>query len=317
VWRLVDSLVKSWSELGGGAGEPVLTRALETGLAQWWADRDGATERERIGQWRLHRQQSFLDHFDVSFRLRRLHFVIRQINQYQPEAELPPATVEALDTFKRRTYEFAERCFRLQRAEALDDSLRAQLKDAGGRRPLAGGAPRELLQRLARSLDLDALDRAYDAELAALLAGPLAAPVRDRLIEDYVGFPFFDVLLLGSGGDGDGPDPLTPIRVERISTADARALTGAFDGLRCRAMLGFLGFFNRAYREHDYLWGRLHGVDRLVDILADVAGDAMGDPQPFKQALFRAIVATERSRLPHCAADLDRIAEAIGGLDAN
>jgi patatin-related protein len=315
VWRLVDALVKAWSDLGGGASEPVLTRALETALSQWWADKDGAAERERIGQWRLHRQQSFLDHFDVSFRLRRLQFVIRQINQYQPERELPTETVERLDAFKRRTYEFAERCFRLQRAEELDDSLRAQLKEAGGRRPLAGGTPRALLQRLARSLDLDGLDRAYDAELAELLADPLIAPVRERLVEDYVGFPFFDVLLFGAGGDGDGPDPLTPIRVERISTADAQALTSAFDGLRCRAFLGFLGFFNRAYREHDYLWGRLHGADRLVDILADVAGDAIGDTRALKQALFRAIVATERGRLRLSAADLDRVAEAIGGRD--
>ena len=29
----------------------------------------------------------------------------------------------------------------------------------------------------------------------------------------------------------------------------------------------FGAFFSRAYRENDYLWGRLHGLDRLVDIV--------------------------------------------------
>ena len=28
----------------------------------------------------------------------------------------------------------------------------------------------------------------------------------------------------------------------------------------------FGAFFSRAYRENDYLWGRLHGADRLIDI---------------------------------------------------
>ncbi len=29
----------------------------------------------------------------------------------------------------------------------------------------------------------------------------------------------------------------------------------------------FGAFFSRAYRENDYLWGRLHGADRLIDIV--------------------------------------------------
>lgn len=29
----------------------------------------------------------------------------------------------------------------------------------------------------------------------------------------------------------------------------------------------FGAFFSRTYRENDYLWGRLHGADRLIDII--------------------------------------------------
>ena len=47
-----------------------------------------------------------------------------------------------------------------------------------------------------------------------------------------------------------------------------------FKGLKCRDFMGFLGFFNRAYREHDYLWGRLNAADRIVDLLVKTAGSA-------------------------------------------
>jgi len=31
----------------------------------------------------------------------------------------------------------------------------------------------------------------------------------------------------------------------------------------------FAAFFSRAYRENDYLLGRLHAIDRLIDIVCD------------------------------------------------
>ena len=108
-----------------------------------------------------------------------------------------------------------------------------------------------------------------------------------------------------------GPDPLTPVRVERISPADARALGDAFQGLRCRHFMGFVGFFNRAYREHDYLWGRLNGAERVVDLLASAAGDAIGDPLALKRELFQAIVDRERRRLYRCDRELDRVEAAL------
>ena len=35
----------------------------------------------------------------------------------------------------------------------------------------------------------------------------------------------------------------------------------------CRSEGSFGAFFSRAYRENDYLWGRLHGAERLIDII--------------------------------------------------
>jgi hypothetical protein len=119
------------------------------------------------------------------------------------------------------------------------------------------------------------------------------------------------VLLVSPGALEGGPDPLTPIRVERISPADAPALRGAFSGLRCRDFMGFLGFFDRSYREHDYLWGRLNGAERMVDLLVGVAGNAVADPPALKRRLFQVIVDRERRRLEGCDTELARISEEI------
>jgi hypothetical protein len=79
--------------------------------------------------------------------------------------------------------------------------------------------------------------------------------------------------------------------------------------------MGFVGFFSRAFREHDYLWGRLNGAERLVDLLAGAAGDALADPAALKRRLFQAIVDGERGRLRHCEADLAQIAREIARLE--
>ena len=71
--------------------------------------------------------------------------------------------------------------------------------------------------------------------------------------------------------------------------------------------MGFLGFFNRAYREHDYLWGRLNAADRLVDMLVRASGDAIENPGEMRRRLFRSIVDRERQRLYRCDEELARL----------
>ena len=64
------------------------------------------------------------------------------------------------------------------------------------------------------------------------------------------------------------------ILVDRISPQDARSLAG-FDGVSSLKGVGFghfAGFLSRGYRENDYLLGRLHALDRLIDIVCDAAG---------------------------------------------
>jgi hypothetical protein len=75
----------------------------------------------------------------------------------------------------------------------------------------------------------------------------------------------------------------------------------------------FGAFFSRAYRENDYLWGRLHGADRLIDItlstLPDDKGFAPDEVAALKRRAFRAILDEEKDRLtaiPGLFAELER-----------
>src|SRR3546814_18905849 len=61
-------------------------------------------------------------------------------------------------------------------------------------------------------------------------------------------------------------------------------------------------FFSRAYRENDYLWGRLHGADRLIDIVASSIGGEgalkTDELAALKRRAFHAILDEEEGRLP-------------------
>lgn len=307
VWRLVEALVAAWSELSEEPVGPVLGRGMEDSLAAWWrhngvgpggapAAQDGGTD-DQDGRAGRDRRQAFLDRFDVTFRIRRLQFLIRRMNQHEDERFVDEAARAALDQFKERAYGFMERFYRLRRSDGLDDDLIVALADACTRLPLAGDEALALLDRLGGWLGLETLDRELDAAFYEFLSRLQRRDLRDTLLGDYVGFPVYDVLLLSPGSLEGGPDPLTPIRVERISPADADSLTSVFGGLKCREFMGFLGFFNRGYREHDYLWGRLNGAERLVDLLLAAAGDSVGDARAWKRELFRTILERERRRL--------------------
>jgi hypothetical protein len=62
-------------------------------------------------------------------------------------------------------------------------------------------------------------------------------------------------------------------------------------------------FLSRAYRENDYLLGRLHAIDRLIDIVSEAA-----DPQSQSRAAvaalkrrgFLRILDAEERHLPAC-----------------
>ena len=106
------------------------------------------------------------------------------------------------------------------------------------------------------------------------------------------------------------------ILVDRISWQDARMLAqlGVTASLKGTGMAHFAAFFSRAYRENDYLLGRLHGIDRLIDIVCNVAGagaEAGFDEAGLKRRAFARILDAEEKHLPRNAALIAALRRAL------
>jgi patatin-related protein len=87
------------------------------------------------------------------------------------------------------------------------------------------------------------------------------------LIRRYVGFPLWDAMLFPVLAL-TGVSQFSPIEVARISPEEAQRIPPSKRGpLRGNALHHFGAFEARADREHDYLCGRLDGVERLLTLL--------------------------------------------------
>ena len=68
----------------------------------------------------------------------------------------------------------------------------------------------------------------------------------------------------------------------------------------------FGAFFSLAYRQNDYLWGRLHAAERLMDIVIDAAriegAAADVDVLALKKLAFRQILDEESKHLDQSGA---------------
>jgi hypothetical protein len=137
--------------------------------------------------------------------------------------------------------------------------------------------------------------------LAAALA-EMPAPLRRRMLLAYLGYPFYDTVTLPLLR-GEGLTEFDPVKVDRISPDDARSIRagGTQATLRGVEFYNFGAFFSRAYRENDYLWGRLHGAERMIDLIASALPDnatlSAEDMQAFKREAFFAILDEEEARL--------------------
>lgn len=313
-WQLIDGLAARWpgvehpsdapvtgSSIGSFTGSPAaFSAALSLKLAALcWSPLDGE------GRHPARLQSVFLDRFDVSVRMRRLQFLIRRINQIEPDCPSEPQRV-TLGGLKSEAYRLAD-----QLDQARESALAALPPLAS---PYDSQQLETQLEALATTLDLAAHDRNADALLACELP-TLDEFIREQLLVEYVGFPFLDLLLLPHGVADDVPDPLTPVRTVRISPQDAGLLADRFDGLRCRGLGGFLGFFDRSHREHDYLWGRLNGAERAIDLLADLAPEVAAGAQALKCRAFRQILTREASASANRAALCADLLRAVAALE--
>ena len=236
----------------------------------------------------------FLRRFDVMFRVRRLRALIRALND--SVAAAPAAERNALEVAKRALYALLVPLAALAVPETYGP------REAAAR--CAHTDPVGALDALGEAMNLRALDAATDAGFAALLPG-LADAARRALLFAYLGFPFYDIATLALHQD-DGLDEADGIAVDRIAPEDTRYLRPGAGSLKGTRMNSFAAFFARAYRENDYLWGRLHAAERLIDIVLSAVPPGavvVGFADELKARAIAAILDDEAPRLT-CVADL-------------
>ena len=248
----------------------------------------------------------FLRKFDLGFRIRRLRALARRLIELDEAARMP---LEATELARATIYDLIARY-----AAALTlDEAPAALAEAARK---AGEDPAAAMEALADHIGARAIDDESDRRLTEVLA---AFPKLERraLILAYLGFPFYDIATLPLL-QGEGLDEFDPIKVDRISPDDATTIRegGAAATLKGIQFNSFGAFFSRAYRENDYLWGRLHGADRLIDIAVSSLPEGShlqpGAVATLKRDAFRAIVEEERPRLKSIKSLFDALDAEIG-----
>ncbi len=250
---------------------------------------------------------AFFRTHDVGFRIRRLRNLARRLDEVAGmSVDVDPTSAEAM-----RDAIFSSLGLYLDR-EAADfyADLPTSPHDAEDALPL--------IQRIGERRDLTSIDAIADDRIADALA-LLGKNDRRAMLFTYLGFAFTDTATLPLlQGEGDGEFDV--IKIDRISPDDATAIRtgGAAATLKGIQFNSFGAFFSRAFRENDYLWGRLHAAERLIDIVASSVGGLLDDQavRAFQRRAFLAILEEEEGRLRAVPSLVPDIRAEIAARDA-
>ena len=232
----------------------------------------------------------FRDH-DIGFRIRRLKLLARRLTQDLADHD-NRANGSGREAARAIVYQ----------AQALYQN-RETLRGLGPGFAVSAAVvqrdPGSVLSAIAVRRDLSAIDVEVDQMMVDALVA-LDRPLRRRFLLSYLGFPWHDIATLPLL-QGEGLGEFDPIKVDRISPDDARSIRagGTAACLKGIAFYSFGAFFSRAYRENDYLWGRLHGAERIIDIIVSSVEPALPDTviATAKRDAFCAILDEEEARL--------------------
>ncbi len=322
--RVVSQIIEVWAVRKGVVFERADSKALEFEDAS----------AEHVAPW-----VQYLLAFDVKYRVRRLHFLIEGQNRLYlliEQKRLTGFDPRVVDRLKRQFYDRLEAIRRRENAEFYSEAARELVADifpasASGdeikhiddyaHRFVAerGVEIDRLIDRLVGEIDLNASTRELDELLASLDPAEWHPQARREVLINYLGFPFWDVLTLPITSAREIGE-LREILIDRVSPDDAHALKGleAGIGLRGIGFGHFAAFLSRSYRENDYLLGRLHALDRLIDIICDAAGvDPANSPlgvRALKQRGFAQILDAEEKFLTHSSDLIAAIRNQISGV---
>ena len=229
---------------------------------------------------------AFFRAHDTGFRIRRLQMLARKLAR---DWDLDPdISDDASDRARDQLFRVLALYHRAD-TDVLTNPRFAALAEN------ALAAPGAVLDFLATQRLLPATDLAAEELLIEALED-MPKTLKRRMLLTYLGFPFYDVATLPLSRR-DGLDEFNPVKIDRISPDDARAIRegGTAATLRGIEFYNFGAFFSRDYRENDYLWGRLHGAERMIDLVASTVSGGMRAETVMaaKRAVFLAVLEEE------------------------
>lgn len=300
VSMLARMIRESAPDLGLTSREPIarhLVSWLESqGLNRSMALRDAASP-AMIAFFRKH---------DIAFRIRRLRLLARRVTQ-EWEAE-----INVSEDHRDRARDAIYACLALYQAHEPISAL-GEIFPRIAKHVFEN--PGAVLEHIERQRKLEEIDGLVDELLAEAMAA-MPQALRRRVLLAYLGFPFYDTVTLPLLR-GEGLTEFDPIQVDRISPDDCSAIRsgGARESLRGSEFYNFGAFFSRAYRENDYLWGRLHGAERMIDLIASTLREDRALSREtlhrFRCEAFLAILDEEEPRLTSDPNLIPRIREEI------
>ena len=235
---------------------------------------------------------NFLRAHDLSYRIRRLRLLARRLSQDWDGAD--GVSPEARERARDAVYHALSLYFAREPVASLG-------KDFPDLATSVFSDPGAVLDAVAQRRQLAATDHVVDALLVEAMQD-IETPLRRRILLSYLGFPYYDTVTLPLLR-GEGLTEFDPAKVDRISPDDCSSIRagGSRATLRGVEFYNFGAFFSRAYRENDYLWGRLHGAERMIDLVVSALpeGDTVeaAELAAIKREAFLAILDEEEPRL--------------------
>ena len=250
---------------------------------------------------RKEKDVEFLKSFDVDFCIRRVRFVIQRLNQLYKENvdDQDENKFSDLDEVKTTLYNKLSCIKQFWNPDFYPEDVHESAKEIFS--PESGiEAIERFLNQLKVFIDLDNFDVSVDEVFSVMALNYMGPNARKELFTAYIGFGFFDVLSLPLVQDEDLIE-LDEILIHRISPKDAEDLriNNEEIDLKGRSLRSFGGFFNRSFREHDYLVGRLTAADRIIDVVLDTESSEHIDGKKIKLKLYESILNSEIPFLKH------------------
>ena len=322
--RLVAEIIEAWAVRKG-----IVFESAERGGLEFEAQDPGT-----LPPW-----VNYLMAFDVKYRQRRLQFLIEGQNRLYElidQERFSGFDPQVVDRLKRPLYDRLDQLRRRENADFYSADVRKLVAETFPEAPSAdqvehiesyansfaaehAGSLDLLIEQLGAEIDLNSSTHGLDELLASLDRTQWHPDAHREVLINYLGFPFWDVLTFPMTSARHMGE-LREIFIDRISPRDARTLKGydAIENLKGVGFGHFAAFLSRSYRENDYLLGRLHALDRLIDIVCDAAGLELAqqsiDVLALKKRGFASILDREEKNLGRSRELIEALRRSVGQI---